>query len=149
MGKDDNMTSYLACVRNAAVSHASRASPNHQKAYCGKFLNGVMVDTRSTCASSSGLPQYRVFYWSFGQPKDVHITTTAYGSFRISGERFIYHASLKFSKIEIVLEILLRTINVSICFLLSLVAVDWLSIYINNLNHNLIHDTTGERNNIK
>lgn len=54
---NDNMTAYVATIRNAAAYHALNGQTNIYFSYEEDFFYGVMIGAGCACASTGGLSQ--------------------------------------------------------------------------------------------
>lgn len=68
---NDNVTAYLAYLRDATVSHALTAALSIDSRYDAEFFYSVMIDTGCAGASWKGLSQYRPYYLLVIQPEKI------------------------------------------------------------------------------
>lgn len=141
----NNTTAYIACIRDAAVSHALTATLSIDSRYDAEFFYGVMIDTGCARASSGGLSQYRAYCRHVGQPENIDPSKKVFCKFGISGTDSIGRARVQFPIKGIMLEFSMHVIDDDLPILLSLADMDKLGIYYNNLTNSVIHQSSKER----
>lgn len=63
----DNVTAYAATAQNSKVFHLLNSRIDNDSRNDEDFFYGVVIDTSSARASSSGILQYRAYYRRIGE----------------------------------------------------------------------------------
>lgn len=141
---DDNTTAFIACIRDAAVSHALTAERGNDSRYNDEYFYGGMIDTGCGRASTGGLAQHRSYCRPVGEQKDIVTSKKVFCKFGISGKKSVGGACMKLPINHLVLEFSLHIINGDLPILLSLADIDKLGIFYNNLRDVFVHHHTNE-----
>lgn len=135
----NNVTSFAAIIRDAAVSHALFSSAPTISRYDETHLYGAVIDTGCSRASSGGFSQYRAYCRQSGVKEEIDTKNKVYCRFGLTGTMSLGRARINFPVNGIILPFYVHVIDVHLPILLSLAHMDRLHVICNNLQNALIH----------